>query len=54
MGVPTATVKATITRGVSIGDNAVIGANAVVKRNVPENAVVYGVPANVIRVFSIN
>jgi carbonic anhydrase/acetyltransferase-like protein (isoleucine patch superfamily) len=41
--------KATITRGVSIGDNAVVGANAVVTRSVPENAVVGGVPAKILR-----
>jgi acetyltransferase-like isoleucine patch superfamily enzyme len=40
---------ACILRGVSIGDNAVIGTNAVVTRDVPENAVVAGVPARVIR-----
>ena len=44
--------KATITRGVSIEDNAVIGANAVVTKNVPENAVVGGVPAKIIRFHS--
>ncbi|MGO8737411.1 acyltransferase, partial [Rhodoblastus sp.] len=41
--------KATITRGVSISDNAVIGANAVVTKDVPENAVVCGVPAKITR-----
>jgi acetyltransferase-like isoleucine patch superfamily enzyme len=41
--------KATITGGVTIGDNAVVGANAVVTRDVPENAVVGGAPAKVIR-----
>jgi len=37
--------------GVKIGQNAVVGAGAVVSRNVPENAVVAGNPAQVIRVI---
>lgn len=40
---------ATILPGVSVGDNVVIAAGAVVTRDVPENAVVAGVPAKVIR-----
>jgi acetyltransferase-like isoleucine patch superfamily enzyme len=40
---------ACILRGVTVGDNAVIGTNAVVTRNVPDNAVVAGVPARVVR-----
>jgi acetyltransferase-like isoleucine patch superfamily enzyme len=38
-----------VLRGVSIGHNSVIGTNAVVTKDVPENAVVGGVPAKVLR-----
>ncbi len=40
---------ACILRGVTVGDNAIVGANAVVADDVPANAVVGGVPAKVIR-----
>lgn len=40
---------AKILGGVTIGNNAVIGANAVVTADVPENAIVAGVPAKIIR-----
>jgi acetyltransferase-like isoleucine patch superfamily enzyme len=40
---------ACILRGVTIGDNAIVGTNAVVTGDVPANAVVAGVPARVIR-----
>jgi acetyltransferase-like isoleucine patch superfamily enzyme len=40
---------ACILRGITVGDNAVIGTSAVVTKPVPENAVVAGVPARVIR-----
>jgi acetyltransferase-like isoleucine patch superfamily enzyme len=40
---------ACILRGVTIGDNAIVGTSAVVTKEVPENAVVAGSPARVIR-----
>jgi acetyltransferase-like isoleucine patch superfamily enzyme len=40
---------ACILRGVTVGDNAVIGTNAVVTKDVPPNAIVGGVPAEVLR-----
>ena len=44
--------NATVLPGVTIGDNAVIAAAAVVTKNVPANVVVAGVPAKVIRFLS--
>ncbi len=41
--------SATILCGVTIGENAIVGAGSVVTKDVPDNAVVAGVPARVIR-----
>ena len=41
--------NSTICPGVTIGDNAVIGAGSVVTKDVPENMVAVGVPAKVIK-----
>jgi len=41
--------SATILGGVTIGENAIVGAGAVVTKDVPPNSIVAGVPARVIR-----
>lgn len=41
--------KATILPGVSIGDNSIVGAGAVVTKDVPENSIAVGNPARVKR-----
>lgn len=43
---------ATILPGVTIGENAVVAAAAVVSRNVPANTVVGGIPAKVIKTIN--
>jgi acetyltransferase-like isoleucine patch superfamily enzyme len=40
---------ACILRGVHVGDNSIVGTNAVVTKDVPANAVVAGIPARIIR-----
>lgn len=41
--------NATILPGVTVGENAVVAAGAVVTKNVPDNTIVGGVPAKVIK-----
>ena len=38
--------------GITIGNNVEIGANAVVNKPVPDNAVVAGVPAKILRIVN--
>ena len=40
---------ACILRGVSVGDNSIVGTSAVVTKDVPDNAVVGGIPSKLIR-----
>jgi len=40
---------ACILRGVRVGDNSIVGTNAVVTKDVPANAVVAGIPARIVR-----
>ena len=44
--------KVAILAGVHIGDGAIIGVNSVVTKDVPENCVVGGIPAKVIKILN--
>lgn len=44
--------SATILCGVTIGENAVVGAGSVVTKDVPDNTIVAGVPARILRSIS--
>ena len=46
-------VAATILPGVRIGENSIIGANAVVTKDVPSNTIVGGNPAKVIKAIDV-
>ncbi len=41
--------NATILAGVTIGDGSIVGANALVTRDVPNNTIVAGIPARILR-----
>lgn len=43
--------KATILPGVTIGKSAIIGANSVVTKDIPENAVAGGIPAKILKII---
>jgi maltose O-acetyltransferase len=43
--------KATILKGVTIGDNVIIAANAVVTRDIPSNCVAGGIPATLLKSY---
>lgn len=45
--------KATILAGVTIGDNVVVAANAVVTKDIPSNTIVAGCPAKIIKQLKI-
>jgi acetyltransferase-like isoleucine patch superfamily enzyme len=42
-------VNVIVMKGVTIGDNSVIGANSVVTKNIPANVIAAGNPCKVIR-----
>lgn len=44
--------SSSILPGVSVGDNAIIGANAVVTKDVPSNVIVCGNPAKIIKIYN--
>lgn len=44
--------KAAVLSGVHVGNNVIIAANAVVTKNVPDNCIVAGVPAKIIKKLS--
>ncbi|MCS3528909.1 DapH/DapD/GlmU-related protein [Chryseobacterium sp. JUb7] len=45
--------NATILPGVTIGENAVVAAGAVVTKNVPDHAIVGGIPAKIIKTIKL-
>lgn len=46
--------NATILQGVIIGENAIVAAGAVVSKDVPDNVIVGGIPAKIIKTIDVN
>lgn len=44
--------KATVLAGVTIGENCIVGANAVVTKDCPANSVVGGIPSRILKIIS--
>ena len=44
---------ATILAGVTIGENSIVAANTTVTKDVPDNVIVAGTPAKIIKILSI-
>lgn len=42
-------VNVLVSPGVTIGSNAIVGANSVVTKDIPDNAIAAGIPAKIIR-----
>ena len=42
-------IGATVIDRIHIGDNSVVGASALVTRDLPDNVVAFGTPANIVR-----
>ena len=45
--------KVTILAGVNVGDNVIIGANSVVTKDIPQNTMVAGAPAKIIKQLNV-
>ncbi|MBQ7479488.1 MAG: transferase [Selenomonadaceae bacterium] len=43
--------RVSILPGVTIGENAIVGTGSVVTKDVPDNAVVVGVPAKIVKMI---
>lgn len=46
--------RVTILKGITVGKNAIIGAGSVVTKDIPENAIVAGNPAKIVKMRSVD